>query len=129
VSIEQLGEAPRGIGDDSPEQRPPVAEQPVHRGRVEELGVVLDEHEQPLGRLVDVEREVEARRIRRERERPRLEPGQLHGLDLRPALEGEQHLEEGRAAGDATRLQGLDQGFQRHVLVGEGLERHLAHAP
>ena len=99
-----------------------VAQHPVRRGRLEQLGAILEAGVEPLGVLPEGEHAVELGvpvRQRRGRER---QPGQLDARRLE-VLQQEQHLEPLPLLAP-QRLEML----VGHVLMGERIERHVAHA-
>ncbi len=125
----ELGEAPVGVCDDGLEQGLEVADHPVDRRGVEQVGVVLDPPGEAAGRLLQRQGQVElgGPRPLGGRQRPQ---GQLLPADVgHPVvLEDEHHLEERRPARVAAGLEGLDEQLEGQLLMLERPQRHLADA-
>ncbi len=97
-----------------------VLQQALGRGRLEQLRVVLQLALKAV-RLLDAgERQVELRRLLRQRHPAHRQPGQLH-LQPPEVLHHEHDAEVPAALGGLEVLEG-------HVLVREGLQRHLPRA-
>ena len=125
VEQRQQRERPLGIGDDRLQQPLVVGGQPGDGGGIEEIGAVHDAAHDRLGALVQLEVQIE------------LGAAGVHvqvagvpaGRRRRPrGLQRERHLEERVAAGVALDAQLVDERLERHVLVGQGFQRLVAHA-
>ncbi len=109
------------------QERPVVAEHPLHGGAVEQVGAVGQGRRQPLAVLHHGERQVEHRRLRLPLQRLHAEPAR--GRPPAPRLlEGEHHLEEGGVPERALGVQLLHQLLEGDVLVRVRLQHAVAHA-
>ena len=104
-----------------------MADHPLDRRRVEEIGRVLQRSVDPVRPVHHPEEEIELRRGRVHRAGREREARRRRGLPGH-ALEGEHHLEERRSAGVAGGIELLDQPFEGHVLVRVGAEARLSRA-
>ena len=102
-----------------------MADHPLDRRRVEQVGVVLEVDAQALGQVEHVDREVEARG--RRRQLLQLARHAAHVAAARHvAVQHEQHLEQRRVVEVAARRQRLDEQVERHVLVRIGLAARVS---
>ena len=100
-----------------------MAEQAGDRGPVEQVGVVEEAPDDALRPVVELEIEVDLGGARVD-----VHLGQVPaGARRQGRLQREQDLEEGIAAGVALGRQLLHHLLERHVGVGQGAERRLAH--
>ncbi|GMU11142.1 hypothetical protein ASNO1_73960 [Corallococcus caeni] len=112
--------------DDALQEHAQVLRHARHRGRGEEVGVVLEEALEARFRLQHLEQQVELRRVRVQLQRLQLHA--LHGgRAAQGRLEREHHLEERRAPLGALRTQLLHQPLEGDLLVLMGREYRLAH--
>jgi hypothetical protein len=124
----QLAQARVGIGDDAAQERPVVADGARDRGAVEEVVAVAEGAAETFRGLLHHQHPVELRRRVVEPEWAESQLGQLQRPDRRVA-QGENHLEEGRIAQVALGLELVDELLEGQVLVGLGVEGHVAHPP
>ena len=113
------------VGGEPRHQRPPVPQQAVRRGRIEEVGVVLQGGGEPFGGPHHAQREVEFGRPGRQRLQGHVHLAQP--LDGERLLELEDRLEERMAPQPPLRPQLLHQALEGDVLVGVGPQADLAH--
>jgi hypothetical protein len=130
VAGEQWERRDRPVGVDNylVEQLPEVAGQPLRRGSVEQVGVVLKDALQPVGSLSQAEREVELRgAVMVVEPHPGGQSGQGRDVD-RCVLQDEEHLEQGRMSGVAIRPDRLDDLLEWQVLMAIGRQRSFPSA-
>ncbi len=119
-------ELPR-VGDHAFNQPPQVPRHAGHRRGLEEVGAVVERPAEAVLRVLQRQRQVEARgvAVHRHRLQGEARQGQLGNGRV---LQDEHHLEQRRAAEAALRLQRIHQLLEGHVLVGVGAQRRLTHA-
>ena len=104
-----------------------MLDQAADRLRLEEVGRVLDDTvEAAVEPFLRAEREIEAR-PRPLGQRHRLERHAAEHQRLRRDVVREEHLEDGRVARVALRVQRLHEPLERQLLVCERVERRRAH--
>ena len=123
----EIGDALIRLGEDSLQQYPQVLGHAGDGGGVEQVGVVDEGALEASRCLADGQFEFELGDARARVQGPQREPGQGH-LGHGGVQEGEEDLEERRAAEVALGLEFLDELLEGQVLVGIGAEGGLAHA-
>ena len=134
----QVRDALVGIGCDPFQDDFIVAQQPGDRHRVKQVGVVNQRDTKTLRLLPQVQLQIESRCPPGNTEWHGAQAWKFQGAQLDPrqfqwfhqgVLDGEHHLGQGVAAQVPVRLKFLHQLLKRDVLVGIGLQSHLAHPP
>ncbi len=123
----QLREAQTRSGHGRLQQRLQVAHHPLDGLCLEQVGAVLAQEIEPVRQVGELDGDVELRRVVVHRQQLHGEAGHLQPR-LRQVLEDELDLEEGRVAEAALGVERAHQLLERHVLVGVGAQRGLAHA-
>ncbi len=123
----EAGQRQRGRGDRLLGEGQPVPAEPVHRRRVEQAGAVLRHPDQgAVVGLLEVQAQVELGGRTRDLVLLGGEAGQGEAA-ARGVLERDHGLHQRGAARVALGGQLLDEAAERHVLVGEGVERGALH--
>lgn len=99
----QLGEGQISIRGDPGEERGEVGGHPLDGRAVEEVGRVLEGADETIRPLPHPQRKIQLGAVALGRGSAEHQPRQAHGL-ARGVLDGEEHLEDGRAAEIADRL-------------------------
>ncbi len=123
----ELGQREGGRGRGLPGEDQPVTAELGDGGGVEEVGVELGDRREPaVLALLEMQAQLELRGLARYRLVRHPQPRQVEAAAGR-VLQGHQGLHQRGAAGVALGGQLLDEAAERHVLVGEGVQRRRPH--